>query len=24
VMTGVFLAIQVLGYLPHGLSMPLL
>jgi hypothetical protein len=24
VMTGVFLAIQVLGYIPHGLSMPLL
>jgi hypothetical protein len=23
-MTGVFLAIQVLGYIPHGLSMPLL
>jgi hypothetical protein len=23
-MTGAFLAVQVLGYIPHGLSMPLL
>jgi hypothetical protein len=23
-MTGVFLAVQVLGYIPHGLSMPVL